>query len=87
MKIKNIKAKNVKDGDILYISYDYMLLHNPHLLGKDYELTGADMIIIVDDIGGDKEWMINGGHMFNFNSYKDIFEKIGHYSELLFSNN
>jgi len=59
--------------------------YNQDLLGLDDDITGLDIIIIVDDIGGniddDCEWLINGGQMFHCEK-NDILYKLGHYSEL-----
>jgi len=82
MKLKKIKAKKVKDGDILYVSHNYMECYNEEMLGGDPDLTGSDIIIIVDDIGGDDCWLINGGHEFYVADDNAEFIKIGHYKEL-----
>lgn len=81
--IKKIKAKDVECGDILYIPEHIMAKHNEDLIGIDCFLTGADVIIIVDDtdiIDNYCEWLINGGEIFNCNK-NDILYKLGHYSE------
>ena len=82
--IKKIKAEDVEDGDILYIPEHIMAKHNEDLIGIDSFLTGADIIIIVDDTGvginNDCVWLVNGGEMFYCHK-NDILYKLGHYSE------
>ena len=87
--IKKIKAEDVNDGDILYIPHHIIGNYNQDLLGLNDDITGLDIIIIVDDIGcdidddfdDDCEWLINGGQMFHCEK-NDILYKLGHYSEL-----
>lgn len=83
MKSKLIKASEVTDGDILYVGNEYMECYNPELLGHDESITGSDIIIIVDDIGGDDFWLINGGHEFYVADENAHFYKLGHYSKLI----
>ena len=82
MEFKKIKAKDVIDGDMLYVSHNYMECYNEEMLGNDTFLTGSDIIIIIDDIGGDYCWLINGGHEFYVADDDAEFYKIGHYGDL-----
>ena len=82
-KVK-VKAKDVIDGDILFISHEYLEAHNKHLLDQRRRmlLASSDTIIIVDETAGYLQFIINGGNLFTYVDEDDVFEKIGHYSKL-----
>ena len=86
MKAEQLRAVDIKVGDIIYITLDEF--RNEHLLGDDISLilAGSDVIVIIDDyIEEDSEsieFLINGGHSI-FIEKDEVIYKLGHYSSLI----
>ena len=85
---KNFKIKKgefLESGDIVYISNQQMSL-NQDLIGDDSDLSGEDIIVIIDDFGDGTDthtfYLINGGFEILIDN-NDYYYVIGHYSSIV----
>ncbi|MDV4026357.1 hypothetical protein CMT52_18675 [Elizabethkingia anophelis] len=79
---KKVKAKELSDGDIFYFSPS--VDNNIYWIGENVDLTGEDMIFIVDDTGDISEHsiLVNGGFDLNIHPEDEVY-LIDHLSNLL----
>lgn len=82
MESKIISIGEIKDGDIIYVDIDNNL--NNEIMGYNTDVTGTDVIYIIDDTGmsHDGILLVNGGDEVRLTKDSVIY-KIGHYSDLI----
>lgn len=82
--MKKVKAKKLNDGDIIYLDLQFLSYDNEHLIGVDADLSGSDVIFIVDDVCDVRNGFlhVNGGHNLYIGKNDKVII-IGHFSKLL----
>ena len=84
-----IKVEELKDGDIFYMEKLSPFDLNEDQLGDDHEVTGEDLILIVDSLEPMEDYIgifTCGGYFFEIDRGTEVY-LLGHYAELLIATN